>query len=211
MRQRHAPFLHLTSGILLCSLSNVYASGAVAKRRQTQQRKGGRLRLQGPPTGTPRVRIQNTQQQQVQRRIQVQRQAQIKAQLDLNVEIQIDPADVKDIVSLDDVLASLRESSYVWPLMIDREAKQAVVDHYVKEYREKGVVINKTTTHYTYLIDAMSRQSPDMLAQPFEQLLRVVAILEYDFDNGKDKDDLAVKILGTPQAVRQNKTRLGIQ
>ena len=42
---------------------------------------------------------------------------------------------------------------------------------------------------------------------PFEQLLQTVAVVEYDFDNGQDKDAMAKKVLGE-QGYLKNKQRL---
>jgi hypothetical protein len=35
-----------------------------------------------------------------------------------------------------------------------------------------------------------------MLQRPFGELIQIVAIVDYDFDNGMNKDDLARKVLG---------------
>ena len=35
-----------------------------------------------------------------------------------------------------------------------------------------------------------------MLDRPFGELLQIAAIVDYDFDNGMDKDELARKVLG---------------
>lgn len=118
---------------------------------------------------------------------------------------------VQDIVSLDEVLVSLETSSRAWPLIIDNEAKQEVVNYFIKKYRRERVVISKTSEHYVRLIDGMSQTSPEMLAQPFEQVFKIVATLEYDFDNGQDRDTQALKVLGSRGAVLQNKARIGIE
>ncbi|MBP7162845.1 MAG: hypothetical protein KBB26_04860, partial [Candidatus Omnitrophica bacterium] len=64
--------------------------------------------------------------------------------------------------------------------------------------------------YYVGLIDSMSRESPDMLTQPFDRVLQIVAIDEYDYENGQDKDMLAYQILGSKEAVIQNRQRLGL-
>lgn len=167
---------------LIAFLPSAHASGAVMKRQQMKS-KGAQKHLPQQSMPRPMPRVNTT----------------------------VDVSVVRDIVSLEDVLKSLETSSQAWTLIIDQEAKEAVVDRFIKIYRRQGVIINKTVGHYTRVIDAMSQDSKEMLVQPFVRVFRVVAILEYDFDNGQDKDGLAFKILGSREAVRQNKERLGIK
>ena len=117
---------------------------------------------------------------------------------------------VKDVVDINDLIASFETSSQAWPLIIDQEAKSVVISAYIDQYRKQGIGINKSSVYYAELIDAMTQQSADMLNQPLKQVLKILAILEYDFNNGQNKDDLALKILGNQQAVMQNKKRLGL-
>ncbi|MDE2028915.1 MAG: hypothetical protein KGJ11_10295, partial [Candidatus Omnitrophica bacterium] len=56
------------------------------------------------------------------------------------------------------------------------------------------------------LIDELARQNPQMLERPFGELIQILAIMDYDFDNGMDKDALAKAVLG-PQGYEQNKKR----
>ena len=46
-----------------------------------------------------------------------------------------------------------------------------------------------------------------MLKNPFKDILRLVAIMEYDFDNGQDKDEMARRILGE-KVYQENKKRI---
>jgi len=122
-----------------------------------------------------------------------------------------DVTQIEEIATLDQVLQSLDQSSRAWPLMVDMEAKVVVVDQYITRFRQQGIGINKDGYHYAQLIDGISGQSPEMLQQPFPRLLEIAAILEYDFNNGYDKDAMAQQILRSPEAVAANKKRLGIQ
>ena len=120
------------------------------------------------------------------------------------------PAKVEDIVTLDQLLASLDVSSQAWELMIDQEAKEAVVSVYVDRFLQQGITISKPASFYVASIDGMVQNSKDALKQPFLQILQVVAIINYDFDNGQDPDVLAFKVFGSDEAVWENKKRLGI-
>ena len=121
--------------------------------------------------------------------------------------LQEDNASVQDVVTLDDLIASLDQSSQAWPLIIDAQAKQLVVARYIQRFEERGVHIGKSALYYAYLIDDLSQKAPPMLEQPFENILQIVAIIEYDFDNGQDKDAMARRLLGEEE-FRRNKQRV---
>jgi hypothetical protein len=116
---------------------------------------------------------------------------------------------VEDVVDLKDIVASLDRSGQAWTLMIDVEAKAMVVQYYIQRFRQQGVMIVKDPAYYVVLIDGMAQANPQTMEQPFANIFQVVAVIEYDFDNGQDKDALALRVLGSAQAVRANKERLG--
>ncbi|MDP2653580.1 MAG: hypothetical protein Q8Q08_06045 [Candidatus Omnitrophota bacterium] len=103
------------------------------------------------------------------------------------------------------------KSSEMWPMITDMRIKMLVVARYVDLYRQFNVEIRKPAIYYVNLINAMSRNNPEMLRQPFDQLLRVVAIVEYDYDSGENKDALARTILTDETAFRANKRRVGMK
>ena len=82
-----------------------------------------------------------------------------------------------------------------------------LVSHYIEEYRQQGVIINNPPSHYVSMVDVMSQNAPDMLAQPFPVILMVMSVMEYDFDNGQNKDAMARQMLGE-RSYYQNKERL---
>ena len=102
-------------------------------------------------------------------------------------------------------------SSEPWLKINDPRVKAVIVEHYVDLYQQFGVKIGKPAEYYSNSIDAMSKNNPRLLAQPFDQVLRVVAILEYDYNSGESKDALAASILTDRKAFLQNKQRLGIK
>ena len=117
---------------------------------------------------------------------------------------------VQSEADFSDVIQDLLKTSRAWTLMVDAQAKEAVVAYFLNELRGKGIVVQKPAWYYVALVDTMSGESPDMLTQPFNRVLQVVAILEYDYDNGQDKDMLAYQLLGSKEAVIQNRRRLGL-
>jgi len=117
-------------------------------------------------------------------------------------------AQVKQVAGLDEVIAALNHSAENWRLIIDPEAKAAVAAYYIGQFARQGAKIQLPPMYYVQMIDGMSQSDPQMLRNPFPRVLQIVAILEYDFDNGQNKDELALKILGNREAVEKNRQRL---
>ncbi len=88
------------------------------------------------------------------------------------------------------------KKSTVWALLIDDQAKLLTVSEYIERFRQEGAKINAPPAHYVQLIDQIAQENPQMLQRPFGELLQILAIVDYDFDNGMDKDLLARKVLG---------------
>jgi hypothetical protein len=116
---------------------------------------------------------------------------------------------VEEVVNITDVWAKMEESSRVWQSMIDMEPKILTVSRMVDHFKNQGITIRKAPSHYVQLIDSMAFQNPQMLEQPFENIMKVVAIIEYDFDNGQNKDALARQIFSDDEQFNANKKRLG--
>lgn len=122
--------------------------------------------------------------------------------------VPVETAQVQDIVDIADVWAKLDINSKAWALMIDDQAKTMTVSEYIERYRKQGVKIQKQPIYYAKMIDDMTTQNASMLDKPLMELLEILAVMDYDFDIGKDKDSLARKILG-PQAYEANRKRMG--
>lgn len=120
-----------------------------------------------------------------------------------------DAAGPTDVVGMKEIWDELKISSEVWPLIIDTDPKQIIVLKYIEWYRKQGIMIRKDAGHYVSMIDGMSRENPTLLQQPFSNLLKLVAIIEYDFDNGQDRDRLAKQVLGD-KLHQENRKRLGL-
>ena len=103
---------------------------------------------------------------------------------------------VQEVVDLSEVWKKLDRKSTVWPLLIDEQAKILTVSEFIDRFHKEGVKINEPPLHYVQMIDQITQGSPQMLERPFGELLQISAIVDYDFDNGMNKDDLARKVLG---------------
>lgn len=106
------------------------------------------------------------------------------------------PSGVKDTVDLTEVWKKLDNKSTIWTALMDDQAKILTVSEYLDRFHKEGVHISAPPMHYVQEIDQIVAQNPEMLQRPFGELLQIAAIVDYDFDNGMDKDELARKVLG---------------
>jgi hypothetical protein len=113
---------------------------------------------------------------------------------------------VKDVVDLSEVWKKLDTKSTVWELLIDDQSKILTVSEYISRFQQEGVKISAPPAHYVEMIDQLTKQNPQMLDRPFGELIQMLAIIDYDFDNGMDRDVLARKVLGE-QGYEVNKQR----
>lgn len=148
-------------------------------------------------------------QQQIEQQAIAQQQIAIQQHIAIQTQPRPSPTGEEYVVSMKDVLKSLETSSKAWTLMIDRDPKIFVIMQYMDYFKENRVKIKKSADYYVDLIDAMAAQDPAMLKNPFKNVFQLVAILEYDFDNGQDKDKMVINLLGR-DGFLQNKKRLGL-
>ncbi|MCD4726168.1 MAG: hypothetical protein K8R46_00765 [Pirellulales bacterium] len=184
----------VTAGMMLLCSGQVFAGGAVAKRKQ----------------GAGQQQQMMQQQQMLQKQ---QQERQMAAQKDYQERVKAaaqNPDDVKDIVDLESLLFALDSSSRPWQLIIDYEAKEEIVRQYIGLYQRNGIAIKKNPVSYVPMIDDMFSSSPALLERPFANIIRMLAVIEYDFDNGQNKDMLALEVLGSKEAAIQNRQRLGM-
>ena len=183
--------------ILFCYTSLACGAAAIPKQKQAQKQKQQML-------------IQE-QKRQFQARQQTQRINQaplVSPFTEQQNSIAVD--EVQDIVDMSQLLDTLANSSQVWSLIIDQGAKEMVVQRFIDHFHQHSIAIRKPAAFYAQQIDSMSQTHPEMLQQAFPDILQTVAIIEYDFNNGQNKDAMALKVLGQ-EAFLQNKRRLGLR
>ncbi len=164
----------------------ILAGGAVAATKQKQAVAGQQQKL--------------LQQQMQQRQWQ---------QAPPQAAPRVDESEIEDVVDINELWKQFETTSEAWMLIADPEAKVMTVAHYVDFFARQGTKIRKPPTFYVGMIDAMAAESPPLLSNPFDKIMTLVAILEYDFDNGENPDQLAHRFLGQEQ-YRQNRQRLGL-
>lgn len=106
------------------------------------------------------------------------------------------PQETQEVVDLSQVWKKLDKKSAIWTALDDDQAKLATVSEYISRFQKEGVKISQPPAHYVQMIDQISGDNPQMLQRPFGELLQIMAIVEYDFDNGMDRDALAKQVLG---------------
>ena len=121
----------------------------------------------------------------------------------------VDPSQVQDVTTIAAIWNAMETSSEVWALMMESNAKAITVSRQIDLYKSQKITIRKDPAHYVELIDQFAVQTPDLLKHPFKDVLRFVAVLEYDFDNGQDKDEMAMHMLGE-KGYEVNRKRLGL-
>lgn len=91
---------------------------------------------------------------------------------------------------------------------LDRQQKFDLLEYVINFLKTKHRVrITKSPTFYINRINEELITNPEMRQLPIERVVTLLAVMEYDFDNGKDlPEDLALKILG-PEVFAINKER----
>jgi len=113
-------------------------------------------------------------------------------------------------ISVIDLWKELEFSSEIWEQITSIDTKILTISKAIEIYQSKNINIEKNPILYAEMIDDLASKNPNLLKQPFKDVLKFVAIIEYDFDNGKNPDMLAMKALGK-EAYLQNKKRLGLK
>ncbi|MBF0486430.1 MAG: hypothetical protein HQL16_07955 [Candidatus Omnitrophica bacterium] len=118
------------------------------------------------------------------------------------------PNEPETSVGIHELWSALDVSAKPWEKIIDNEIKILTVGEYMDRFARAGITIKKAPGFYAKFIDTLVPQMPGMLEAPFMNVLSYAAIIEYDFGNGKNKDELARQVLGSAEAFNANKARL---
>src|SRR3989338_4955075 len=91
-------------------------------------------------------------------------------------------------VEEDDVFDMLDDNSEVWMKIVQANDKLYVVKRYIERYRKNRVYIRYKPQLYVMAIDDLLKRNPQYIQKPFEHVLMIMAVMQYDFDNGEDQD-----------------------
>lgn len=178
------------------------------QQQQAQAYQQKLLSQQGiPPTyqqgNNPQTAVANAQQKQAQ-------SGDLRNFIypDTNFLSSNDPV-ASEEVNMEQIWKELEISSEVWMYIMDPKPKEITIQRYIDWYAKQGIKIKRPASFYVSAIDSMASQNEALLKNSFKDVFMIVAVLEYDFDNGQDRDALARQILGEP-LYSQNRKRLGL-
>lgn len=104
------------------------------------------------------------------------------------------------------MMNQLSRNTVLWDRMGEEEKKRAV-EAVIGLYRGRdNAAILNSREFYVGKIDETLRMNPPVQNVDIMTLVRILAIMEYDFYNGENKDDLARKTLGE-KGFLENQTR----
>ena len=88
-------------------------------------------------------------------------------------------------------------SVWLW-IHLDKSAKIELVNGIKHMVREKeNVIVNKPAKFYVHEIDDVIANDPATIDYAIMALFRAIAVMEYDYDEGIDKEETAKKWLGS--------------
>ena len=109
------------------------------------------------------------------------------------------------VKAVQNALGDLEHDLARWP-QLTREQKFDVLELVIDAFhRPHHISIEKPPSFYIDKLDEAA-VNPKMQQLPLERALMILAIMEYDFDNGTDKDELARRALG-PDLYESNRLR----
>ena len=104
-----------------------------------------------------------------------------------------------------EMMNQLTQSMALWPSLNPDDQRLAVAAVIQLLGQQRGK-ISRPAAYYAARISQTIQTSRDMMKMPLDRVVIILAVMDYDFDNGQDKDLLAQKILG-PSIYEANKAR----
>ncbi len=105
-----------------------------------------------------------------------------------------------------DMMSQLSQDMSLWNQMSADEKKQAI-NAVVAVYknRENVAILNSADFYMTKINETLTN-NPSVASMDIMTMLRILAVMEYDYYNGQNKEELARKILGE-KAFAENQLR----
>lgn len=194
-------------GLIL--VTRAYAGAMIQRRQQMaqqqQQAAQQQAALQKQAIVQQQLKAQAIAQKQQQMRLEA-----LKQQRAFGNRQKADSLVENETLELYQIWELFEEKSDLWAYMVEQTPKVKTVQRYIDAYAKQGIYIRKDAYVYVEMIDDITRDNAVLLNGPFADVLKFVAIMEYDFDNGKDKNAMARSLLGD-KVYQENKMRLGRQ
>jgi hypothetical protein len=99
-----------------------------------------------------------------------------------------------------------KELGQVWEKLHPDDQRIAVGAMIELFKKQNQGTISKPVDFYVQRINETIQTNGEIRALPLDRVLMILAVMEYDFENGKDKDTLAKEVLG-PTMYEANKQR----
>ncbi len=112
-----------------------------------------------------------------------------------------------DAEVLNQAVSQVLASSSAWS-SFDYNVKYKVIETMVNLYKiRENTAILKLPSFYVQRVDDSFAENTELQQLPFPEFFKILAVMEYDFYNGENKDDLARGLLGE-RMYESNKQRL---
>lgn len=89
---------------------------------------------------------------------------------------------------------AILNSAPIWDTL-DQELKIGAVENAIEILRGQGIIIRKEPEFYVDEIDRVRTENLEMRIQKVGVILKTVAILHQDYDNGEDPNELVSQVL----------------
>ncbi len=132
----------------------------------------------------------------IRRRLGAQAAADVMGALPEPEMSPVEPEVPETIVGIQALWEALDRSARPWQQILEHEIKLLTVSEYIDRFRRMGIRITRPPGDYVKMIDSLLEMTPNLLDSRFDNVLSYAAIMEYDFENGTNKDELARKTLG---------------
>ncbi len=98
--------------------------------------------------------------------------------------------------TISQMMTALSQNLAVWPSLSSENKKQSVEAAKLFYRDAQNTAILRPAEFYAQQIDDGLRTNPEMRNADIMTVLRMMAVVEYDFYNGQNKDALAKEVLG---------------
>lgn len=110
-------------------------------------------------------------------------------------------------LSFPQMMGRLSQNMSVWTALTPENKKKAIEAAVLLYQNRQNTAILRPVDFYVTQIDQSLSSNPAFLATDLMSLVKILAVIEYDFYNGQDKDALAKEVLGEKLAnnIRQKR------
>lgn len=112
----------------------------------------------------------------------------------------------KSPAEYNEMMAQLSQNLSTWPTLNPEDQKLAVAAVIQLLGQQQQGKITRPPAYYAQRINQTILGNQEVLDMPLDRVVVIMAVMDYDFDNGQDKEKLAEQVLG-PAMYAANKAR----